>query len=375
MEETEDGELTADGSRQEKPSMVRKSLKPILNYSINSKERESPLVRRSMASDAGHRRVGSYGVGITPQGSMLNLNSDSKRLKKVEEDQYLLKVLKEAENLAYEPKRISLAPALEVKLPAVIHEQHLPRLSIEALLAALRFEEPKRELEECTSVEELADRIVNHVSGSLPAPYERSVQPSLAGLDRAVGDDPSSLIQENKRLKGVIHKLQNDKNYALSQSESDRNKSLSSEVENLKRQVADMIDLLKRREDEAGCSVLLLKGKSQDKSTKSYNRSLTTRSQKVNTASSAEWQVIVAEQKSTIENLSTLVGNLRLEIGVLLGRLKLLEKTPPTAMLIEGSRDDQPSPQKPDLAFARQIGDLRARIQTISRSNGTLPPT
>jgi hypothetical protein len=373
MEETEDGELTADGSRFEKLGHIRKGHQHTLSLSGNWRERLDRDMRRSLASETAHRRLGSLALGTPPQRGTSNVCKLNSNKLMVKQEDYLMKVLQEAECLAYEPKRVNLPPALDVKLASVTVERTATKLSLISLLSALRFDDPNKEVNECENEEELAERVIRHVSGLFPTPRDTSRPHSVSGLDKMPADDPQRIIHENKRMKGVIHKLQNEKNAFFLKNESERNQNLMKEVENLKRQIADLVDLLKRKENEPGCSILLLKEKSQDKFKKNFSRTSTPRTSVMPKAQVEDWQSVLTEQKATITNLSSLVENLRLENEVLLGRLRLADTVQAKFSVVERSEPYASTPGKSYGTSGHEIHELRSKIRSISRSHSPAP--
>lgn len=368
MGEAEDGEFTADCSRWQRFGTMQKSQQNTKSFTTNGKEKLRYGVRRSILSDTRNRLASSAAIVTESRDNSYNSSDGSSKKKKLGRDTYLLRVLQEAEKIAYEPKRINLIPTFGVQLPSVIPEKVTPKLSIESLLTALRFENPKKEVEECESEEELAEKIFSHVSCQLSSKRLKSRTYSMSGNDQTTCTETGRSAQEYQRLKSLIQKLQNDKNKLLFESESERNKSLTIEVENLKRQVADLVDLLKRKEDESGCSILLLQGKSPGNS-KSNHGGTTTEHTLMNLKGPAkDWSTILSEQKATIDNLSSLVKNLRIENSILIGRLRLEEENQLRVHRIEASvhRARSVDERYPDRG--RRLCDLRSTIRSISRS-------
>jgi len=124
------------------------------------------------------------------------------------------------------------------------------RLNLAALLAALDIPNSEELIEQRPSMEEIAIEVKKRF-------FQQHQKSADIISSRLIKKEPSNgaeendeIMRENKRLKELVVKLQNEINENLKKSTEQRIKELVDENENQKRKIADLIDQLKRKEQE-----------------------------------------------------------------------------------------------------------------------------
>ena len=131
-----------------------------------------------------------------------------------------------------------------------INYENSLRMNLVALLNALDIPNSEELIEQRPSMEEIALEIkkrffqFNHKSNDFISSRLIKKEPSTGA------EENDEIVRENKRLKELVVKLQNEINENLKKSTEQRIKELVDENENQKRKIADLIDQLKRKEQE-----------------------------------------------------------------------------------------------------------------------------
>lgn len=247
----------------------------------------------------------------------------SQKLMKQDPTNLVDELLLQASQINHAPFDRNTIKQLSFKLSPVSDIMTCKHCSVSDLLSSLGIHNPASVIASAKTAAELAAVITaqvlrRHSESTYAQATPQMANTSLTNMSTITSQAPidrqsaASLTKEVARLKHLIHRMQNNTCAVTGVGVYEHREALKAENEDLRRKVADLIDVVKRRESEGVISLLVL-GDATPRRKARRTKEVIPKSELEVRKDLVDWRVISEEQKVTIENLNTLVENLRYE--------------------------------------------------------------